>query len=104
MTADIMHEGVLWTDRGSPDEFEGFESTVRTYCRSFDAIFSRASGGSVYDQNGCRYIDFLAGAGALSYGHNDPKIRNAVVEYLEADGILSSLDLHTTAKLAFLRK
>src|SRR3954464_8922190 len=102
MTVVVGHAGDSLTERGSPKEFEDLESAVRIYCRSFDVIFSKASGSRVYDQNGYQYIDFLAGAGAVGYGHNDPKIRKAVVDYLEADGILSSLDLHTTAKLAFL--
>jgi diaminobutyrate-2-oxoglutarate transaminase len=92
------------SSQGSPAEFDEMESAVRTYCRLFDRIFSRASGTCVYDQDGNRYLDFWSGAGALSYGHNNPHIKAAVVKYLEADGILHSLDLHTTAKLAFLRK
>jgi diaminobutyrate-2-oxoglutarate transaminase len=104
MTAQIEYADDRWNGCGSPQEFEDLESAVRIYCRSFDVIFSKALGSRVYDQKGYRYIDFLAGAGALSYGHNDPMIKKAVVDYLEADGILSSLDLHTTAKLAFLRK
>lgn len=80
------------------------ESAVRSYCRSFDAIFSRASGAVMFDQDGRRYVDFFAGAGALGYGHNNPHIKEAVVEYLRDDGVLHSLDLHTTAKLDFLRK
>jgi diaminobutyrate-2-oxoglutarate transaminase len=99
----ILREDIL-SDAGSPAEFDEMESNVRTYCRSFDAIFSRARGAVMYDQDGGRYVDFLSGAGALSYGHNDPRIKEAVSDYLSTDGILHSLDLHTAAKLGFLRK
>lgn len=58
----------------------------------------------MFDQDGNRYIDFLSGAGALGYGHNEPHIKEALIEYLRTDGVLHSLDLHTTAKLEFLRK
>jgi diaminobutyrate-2-oxoglutarate transaminase len=91
-------------EQGRPEEFDELESAVRIYCRLFDRVFSRASGATMVDQEGRRYIDFLSGAGTLSYGHNNPHIKQAVIDYLQADGILHSLDLHTTAKLAFLRK
>jgi diaminobutyrate-2-oxoglutarate transaminase len=104
MTMDLMQEDVFQTGRGSPEEFENLESAVRVYCRSFDSIFSRAFGAHMFDQDGRRYIDFLMGAGTLSYGHNDPYIKKSVLDYLQADGILHSLDLHTAAKLTFLRK
>jgi diaminobutyrate-2-oxoglutarate transaminase len=86
------------------EEFASLESVVRSYCRVFNRVFTRASGASIFDQDGRRYVDFLCSAGALGYGHNNPRIKEAVVEYLRSDGIISSLDLHTTAKLAFLRK
>jgi diaminobutyrate-2-oxoglutarate transaminase len=85
-------------------EFAVLESSVRLYCRTFDRIFTRARGATVFDEDGRRFIDFLSGAGVLNYGHNNPQIKQAVIEYLQADGILQSLDLHTGAKLAFLRK
>lgn len=88
----------------SPAEFDDLESNVRTYCRTFDTVFARARGAVMYDQQGRRYIDFLSGAGALGYGHNNPQIKQAVVNYLLADGLVHSLDLHTGAKLEFLRK
>jgi diaminobutyrate-2-oxoglutarate transaminase len=93
-----------FSGKGSPAEFEELESAVRTYCRLFDRIFTRACGALLFDQDGERYVDFLTGAGTLGYGHNNPYIKQAVIDYLHADGIIASLDLHTTAKLAFLRK
>jgi diaminobutyrate-2-oxoglutarate transaminase len=84
-------------------EFDELESAVRIYCRRFGKVFSHARGAVVFDQEGRRYIDFLCGAGALSYGHNDPHIKQAVIDYLQADGIVQSLDLHTSAKRLFLR-
>jgi diaminobutyrate-2-oxoglutarate transaminase len=53
-------------------------------------------------QHGGEYIDFLAGAGALNYGHNPPFIRELLVDYLLQDGIVQGLDLHTVAKRRFL--
>ena len=82
--------------------YERLESDVRSYCRSFPASFSTAKGAVLTAEDGRTYIDFLAGAGALNYGHNHDRIKRAVIDYLLADGIIQGLDLHTAAKAAFL--
>src|SRR5690606_13013749 len=51
---------------------------------------------------GEKYIDFFSGAGALNYGHNNPILRERLVEYLINDGVTHSLDLATSAKRRFL--
>jgi diaminobutyrate-2-oxoglutarate transaminase len=84
--------------------FEKCESSVRSYCRSFPAIFHRAKGSIVYAQSGEEYIDFFAGAGALNYGHNHDYIKQKVISYLDADGIAHGLDMYTSAKEKFLAK
>jgi diaminobutyrate-2-oxoglutarate transaminase len=84
--------------------FDELESAVRTYCRRFPAVFTRASGHRMWDAAGREYIDFLSGAGALNYGHNPPELRAALIDYLRADGPVHGLDLHTGAKAAFLRR
>jgi len=92
---------------GSYDEraiFETFESDVRSYCRSFPAVFSTALGATLTDSSGRHYLDFLSGAGTLNYGHNHPLIKQRVIDYLAADGIVHSLDLHTGAKQRFLEE
>ena len=82
--------------------FLSLESEVRSYCRSFPAVFKKALGCHVEDEDGRQFIDFLSGAGSLNYGHNNPHIKRAVVDYLEGGGIVHSLDLHTVAKRSFL--
>ncbi len=84
------------------ESFETHESQVRSYCRDFPAVFTQASGPYMWDESGRRYTDLLCGAGALNYGHNDPKISQAVQEYLAAKGPVQSLDLHTRAKADFI--
>lgn len=84
------------------DVFERLESEVRTYCRSFPTVFTRSRGAIQWDHRGRRYIDFFAGAGALNYGHNDPKLRQALIDYVESDGVTHSLDMYTAAKARFL--
>ena len=84
--------------------FEEMESEVRGYVRSFPAIFDVAKGSEIFDENDNRYIDFFAGAGTLNYGHNNPKMTAAMIEYLQRGGILHGLDKATVAKRAFLTK
>ncbi|MBE9052045.1 diaminobutyrate--2-oxoglutarate transaminase [Nostocales cyanobacterium LEGE 11386] len=84
--------------------FEERESNVRSYCRSFPDIFHRAKGALLYSTSGQEYIDFLAGAGALNYGHNNDYIKAKVLSYLDSDAITHGLDLYTTAKQNFLEK
>jgi diaminobutyrate-2-oxoglutarate transaminase len=84
--------------------FEKLESEVRSYCRSFPTVFAKASNASMWDTAGREYIDFFAGAGALNYGHNNPRIRRKLIDYLLADGVTHSLDMATKAKEAFLTR
>lgn len=82
--------------------FEQYESEVRSYCRAFPAVFTRAKGSYIEDQNGRRYLDFFAGAGALNYGHNPDFVRDRLISYLQNDGIMHALDMYTDAKGQFI--
>ena len=82
--------------------FEEIESEVQSYARSFPRLFNRAKGEFLYDDDGKEYLDFLAGAGTLNYGHNNPVLKEKLLAYIEADGISHGLDLHTVAKAEFL--
>ncbi len=63
--------------------FDEHESEVRSYCRRFDVLFSRA-------------------AGSVNYGHNPPELKQSLLTYLQQDGICAGLDLQTPAKAAFI--
>ncbi|MEU9604329.1 diaminobutyrate--2-oxoglutarate transaminase [Streptomyces sp. NPDC048057] len=82
--------------------FEALESEVRSYCRGWPAVFDRAQGSRLTDEDGHSYLDFFAGAGSLNYGHNNPVLKRALLDYLERDGITHGLDMATTAKRTFL--
>ncbi len=86
----------------TPSIFTKMESEVRSYARSFPVVFKRAQGCHLFDQQGRRYLDFLAGAGTLSYGHNNPLLKRALIDYIEQDGITHGLDMQTQAKAEFL--
>ena len=78
------------------------ESEVRGYVRSYPTVFDTAVGATITDQAGKSYIDFFAGAGVLNYGHNNPISKQALLDYIERDGVQHGLDTATTAKVRFL--
>lgn len=84
------------------DIFNRMESNVQSYARSFPVTFERAHGSLLFDTDGNRYLDFLAGAGSLNYGHNNRVCREALIDYIESGGITHGLDMHTKAKARFL--
>lgn len=85
------------------DIFSQLESEVRSYSRSWPVVFDRASGSTLWDEQGNEYLDFFAGAGTLNYGHNNPLLNNVLIEYLQSDRIVHSLDMFTTARRDFLK-
>ncbi len=82
--------------------FNKYESEVRSYCRTFPAVFTKAKGSIIYAEDGKEYIDFFCGAGALNFGHNNDYIKKDIIEYLQNDGIIHSLDMFTSAKRDFI--
>ncbi len=82
--------------------FEEIESEVQSYARSFPRLFNKAQKEFLYDESGTQYLDFLAGAGTLNYGHNNPLFKEKLIKYIMEDGITHGLDLHTKAKGEFL--
>jgi diaminobutyrate-2-oxoglutarate transaminase len=84
------------------ESFGQHESNVRSYCRSFPAVFSTAKGSILVSESGREYIDFFAGAGALNYGHNPDFIKERLIAHLARDGVTHGLDFFTTAKRDFI--
>lgn len=83
--------------------FENIESNVRSYCRKYPVVFSKAMNTLMFSEGGKRYIDFLAVAGSMNYGHNNPFIKKAIIDYLAEDNVINSLDMYTSAKAEFLQ-
>ena len=84
-----------------PNVFAQMESSVQSYARAFPALLAKALGAELWDLRGRRYLDFLAGAGSLNYGHNNPVFKEALISTSRRT-ITHSLDLHTVAKESFL--
>lgn len=84
--------------------FETWESEIRGYCRKYPTVFASASNSRQTDENGKSYIDFFAGAGVLNFGHNNERMKRAMIDFLESDGVSQSLDMYTTVKRRFIER
>ncbi len=84
--------------------FERLESEVRSYCRAWPAVFDTAVNARQTDVDGREYIDFFGGAGVLLFGHNNPQLRQAMIDYMMRDGVSHSLDMYTRAKQHFMER
>src|SRR5690606_939297 len=89
LRAPAAHRPILSQPRRTymTDIFDKIESEVQSYARAFPVVFQRAEGSWLHDVDGNAYLDFLAGAGTLNYGHNNPHLKQALIEYIESDGI-----------------
>lgn len=87
---------------GNLQVFEEHESVVRSYCRKYPIEFQRAKNSEIFSIDGKRFIDFLDVAGSMNYGHNNPYIKKAILDYLSEDNIINALDMYTSAKEEFL--
>ena len=81
---------------------ESLESNVRSYVRCFPTMFDTAKGSVLSDTEGNEFIDFFSGAGTLNYGHNPPIVNQALIDYLQHNGIVHSLDKATVARQKML--
>lgn len=84
--------------------FDQRESNIRAYCRVYPVVFDKANNARQTDEDGKEYIDFFAGAGVLNFGHNNERMTNAVIEYLQSGGVIHALDMKTTAKRKFMER
>lgn len=79
------------------------ESNARSYPRRIPLVLKKAFGIYVEDEEGRKFIDCLAGAGALVLGHNHPVVIAAIKKVL-ADGLpLLTLDITTPVKDQFVQ-
>ena len=55
--------------------FDARESAVRSYCRTWPAVFDRAARQLAVRRARPRLPGFLRRGGALNYGHNNPVLK-----------------------------
>lgn len=93
--SDASNEGLLTAQASR-------ESNARSYPRRLPMAIKRARGIEIEDMDGETYYDCLAGAGALALGHNHPEVTAEIQRLLDADRPLTTLDLTTPEKEAFV--
>lgn len=54
-----------------------------SYTREYGLVVDRAEGSEVWDVDGRRYIDFMAGIGVVNVGHRHPRVVEAVKEQID---------------------
>ena len=81
-----------------------YESAARTYPRRIPLNLVAGRGVLVRDSRGDEYLDCLAGAGALPLGHSHPVVVEAIEQALRDELPLTTLDLTTPAKDAFIEQ
>ncbi len=52
----------------------------------FDKVFTRAEGAWLWDQGGRKYLDFLGGYSVFNVGRNHPRVKQALVDWLQREG------------------
>ena len=81
---------------------ETTESNARSYPRKFPIAIAKAKGSWVEDVEGNKYLDFLCGAGTLALGHNNDEVNQAMIEMIQNNQPLHTLDLTTPVKDTFV--
>ena len=61
---------------------QGKEVVMNTYNR-FPIVLEKGDGMYVYDENGKKYLDFVAGIAVNSLGHNHKKLAEAIAKQAE---------------------
>ncbi len=85
------------------DRQGNFESSARSYPRKFPLAIVKSKGSWVEDVEGNRYLDFLNGAGSLALGHNNDEVNQKMIELIQSDAALHTLDLMTPMKDEFVK-
>jgi diaminobutyrate-2-oxoglutarate transaminase len=80
------------------------ESAARTYPRRIPLNLVSGRGVIVRDRRGDEYLDCLAGAGTLALGHNHPVVIAAIQRALDDEVPLTTLDIATPTKDAFVEE
>ncbi|MBK3507300.1 diaminobutyrate--2-oxoglutarate transaminase [Pseudomonas sp. LF135] len=78
------------------------ESNVNAYGTPFGKQIVRARNEYFFTADGEAYFDLFSSAGVANFGHNNPTIKARLMDYLQQDGPVHSLDFFTSAKADFI--
>ncbi len=80
------------------------ESNARSYPRKLPFALLQAKGIYLKDVDGQVYYDCLSGAGAIALGHNHEVVQKAMIEQIENNLPMLTLDITTPVKEAFVQE
>ncbi len=80
------------------------ESNARSYPRKLPFALEQAKGMYLKDVDGNIYYDCLAGAGAIALGHNHRVVQEAMIQQIQNNLPLLTLDITTPVKQAFVKE
>ena len=59
------------------------KSLSPSYAREYALVVDNASGSEIWDVDGRRYIDFMAGVAVMNVGHRHPHVQQKISEQLD---------------------
>lgn len=80
------------------------ESNARSYPRKLPFALAKAKGIYVKDVDDNVYYDCLSGAGAIALGHNHPVVHEAIIEQMEENLPMLTLDITTPVKERYVQE
>jgi diaminobutyrate-2-oxoglutarate transaminase len=80
------------------------ESNARSYPRKLPFALEQAKGVYIKDVDGNVYYDCLAGAGAIALGHNHRVVQEAMMEQIQNNLPMLTLDITTPVKQDFVKE
>ncbi|VVU95601.1 Aminotransferase class-III [seawater metagenome] len=79
-------------------------SNAKTLIRHIPIVLKKGKGIYVFDTNDKKYIDCIAAAGTLPLGHNHVVIQNAILEFINGDYPVQTMDIPTSLQIEFTKK
>lgn len=80
------------------------ESNARSYPRKLPFALAKAKGIYLKDVDNNVYYDCLSGAGALALGHNHPAVHAAIIEQMQNNLPMLTLDITTPVKERYVQE
>lgn len=88
-----------WFERAKAVAPGGVQGSGRFYS-PYPLYIAKAQGARLWDVDGNEFIDYHAAYGPVILGHNDPRVKEAVIEALDEGGVLFALPHPKEVELA----
>lgn len=81
-----------------------FDTLKGSFGAIYNTTFNSAKGIYLFDNSGNKYIDCINGFGVEIMGHNHDKIKNAMLDFINADSIFQINDMFSDLRFDFMNK